>query len=143
MIVMAITSPRATERQFDTPPLTWGSMEIPEFSGFSSLPLIFEAIRENFKSSSEHRRILAYGGQLLFDGKINATGSISLTPSSTTTTLIDRRIGNESTILFMPTTANAAAALTNLYVSSTGKQTATLTHASNSQTRTFKYVVIG
>lgn len=141
---MALTSPRASKRQFDTPPLSWGGADIPEFTGFSSLAAIFEAIRDNFRSAAEHRRLLAYGGQLLFDGKINATGSVTLTASSTTSTLSDKRIGVDSTILFMPTTANAAAAMTALYVSSTGKQTATLTHDSDAATdRTFKYAVLG
>jgi hypothetical protein len=46
--------------------------------------------------------------------------------------------------LFMPTTANAAAELATMFVSSRGKQTFTITHANNGQTdRTFKYVVIG
>jgi hypothetical protein len=44
----------------------------------------------------------------------------------------------------MPTTANAAAEIGNgtIYVSSRGKQTATITHANNSQTdRTFAYAL--
>jgi hypothetical protein len=44
----------------------------------------------------------------------------------------------------MPTTANAAAEMDGMFVSSRGKQTFTITHANNSQSdRTFKYVVIG
>jgi len=44
----------------------------------------------------------------------------------------------------MPTTANAAAAITSLFVTGRGKQTATINHANNSQTdKTFDYVVLG
>ena len=82
----------------------------------------------------------------ILDGKLNSTGSVTLTASAATTAVTDFRAGNESVILFMPTTANAAAeqAAGGFYVSSRGKQTFTLSHANNTQTdRTFDYIVIG
>lgn len=80
----------------------------------------------------------------LRDGKVNSTGSVTLTASSATTTVADLRVGQDSVILFMPTTANAAAAVGGMYVSARGKQTFTLTHANNAQTdRAFAYVVLG
>ena len=80
----------------------------------------------------------------LRDGKVNSTGSVTLTASATTTTVTDLRAGQDSVILFMPTTANAAAAAGGMYVSTRGKQSFTLTHANNAQTdRTFAYVVLG
>ena len=80
----------------------------------------------------------------IMDGKINATGSVTLTANQATTTLTDMRVGPDSVILFMPTTANAAAELATLYVSSRGQETATLTHANNAQVdRTFAYAVLG
>lgn len=80
----------------------------------------------------------------MMDGKTNNTGTVTLRASQTTTTLADLRIGVNSVILFMPTTANAAGALSSLFVSARGNQTATLTHASNTQTdKTFAYCVIG
>lgn len=94
---------------------------------------------------------LAHGARDVFevvnslrDGKVNSTGSVTLTASSATTTVSDLRAGQDSVILFMPTTANAAAAVGGLYVSARGKQSFTLTHANNAQTdRTFAYVVLG
>ena len=78
------------------------------------------------------------------DGKLNSTGSVTLTASATSTVVAEARSGPDSVILFMPTTANAAAELATMFVSSRGKQTFTITHANNGQTdRTFKYVVIG
>jgi len=78
------------------------------------------------------------------DGKLNSTGSVTLTASATSTVVAEARSGSDSVILFMPTTANAAAELATMFVSSRGKQTFTITHANNGQTdRTFKYVVIG
>lgn len=77
-------------------------------------------------------------------GKLNAVGTVTLTASSTTTTLTDPRIGAESVILFMPTTANAKTAAANLYVSARASGSATLTHSSSANVdQTFGYVVLG
>jgi hypothetical protein len=76
-------------------------------------------------------------------GKLNCTGSVTLTASATTTPT-DPRIGAESVILFMPTTANAASAMDALYVSARETGEATLTHDSAAdEDRTFGYIVIG
>ena len=82
----------------------------------------------------------------ILDGKLNSTGSVTLTASAASTAVTDYRAGYDSVVLFMPTTANAAAeqAAGGFYVSSRGKQTFTITHANNTQTdRTFDYIVIG
>jgi hypothetical protein len=104
---------------------------------FQAVPL-FNPVAE------EHRRQIAIVTNNSLDGKLNSTGSITLTASTTTTTLNDKRLGGGSVIVFMPTTSNASAGITSLYVSAQGKQTATLTHANNGQTdRTYKYIIIG
>jgi hypothetical protein len=75
-----------------------------------------------------------------------ATGSITLTANSATSTLTDNRITTNSHIGFMPTTSNAAAEIGNgtMYVSSRSTGSATITHANNAQTdRTFIYSVEG
>lgn len=75
-------------------------------------------------------------------GKLNATGTVTLTVSSATTTLTDKRILPTSVILFMATTANALA--DTPYVTAIDDESATLNHANNAQAdRTFGYVVIG
>lgn len=77
-------------------------------------------------------------------GKLNATGSVTLTANDTTTTLTDVRIGGSSVILFSPTTANAAGAMTNLRVTAKAKGSATLTHSNTAAVdKTFDYAVIG
>ena len=92
----------------------------------------------------EHRRLLANGVNSLRDGKINATGEFTLDTSTTTTAVTDNRVGGDSTIVLMPTTANAAGALATLYIGTVDKQTFTVTHANNAQAdRTFKYAVLG
>jgi hypothetical protein len=82
----------------------------------------------------------------IMQGKQNNTGTVTLTTSASSTTVDDSRVGADTVILFMPTTANAAAEIGNgtLYVSSRDKQQFTITHASNTQSdRTFGYVVQG
>ena len=81
----------------------------------------------------------------LVEGKSNNTGTVTLAVAgATTTTLTDERIGYDSIILFMPTTANAASAFGGLYVSAKIKGSATLTHAANVLTdKTYGYLVVG
>ena len=80
----------------------------------------------------------------IMDGKINATGTVTLTNGTATTTLTDALIGNDTVILFMATTANAATDLANLYVTGRTTGAATLNHTNNSQTdRTYDYIAIG
>jgi len=81
----------------------------------------------------------------ILNGKTNNTGSVTLAvASATTTTINDERIGFNSIILLMPTTANAASALTNVYVSARAKGSATLTHSANtSADKTYGYTVVG
>ncbi len=115
---MAITSPRANKNQYVTPDLYW-------------------------HDAAEHRRKIAEVLDGVMDGKINSTGTVTLTASATTTTLTDRRIGTGSVILFMPTTENAAGEI-GMYVSARTGGSATITHASMAQAdRTFAYAIIG
>ena len=77
----------------------------------------------------------------ILDGKVNSTGSVTLTNSSATTTLSDDRIGADSVILFMPTTSHASSE--NIHVTARQKGQATLNHANASTTRSFDYVIFG
>lgn len=82
----------------------------------------------------------------ILDGKLNSTGTKTLSASATSTVVSDERAGPSSVVLLMPTTANAAAEIANgtAYVSGRAKRSFTITHANNSQTdRTFGYVIIG
>lgn len=98
----------------------------------------------------EHRRRLAQVINNHNQGKMNAVTTITLAANVASTTLQDARITQNSFIGFMPTTANAATALSGLYVSSrvaangTTPGSATLNHANNAQVdRTFAVLIIG
>ena len=113
----------------------------PRGKGYKPAPLDYgqspHLLREWCRKNAE----VANG---LLDGKITATGRVTLTVSATTTTLSDRRIGASSIILFMPTTSNAAGALSGLYVTGRQEGQATLNHASDANAdKTFGYCIFG
>ncbi len=96
------------------------------------------------------RRRLEGHAKILQAGKLNCSGVVTLAAGQSTTTLVDPLITYTSTILFMPSTANAAAAMAGLYVTDTlagsggAAGSAVLHHANNAQTdREFRYVIIG
>jgi len=83
-------------------------------------------------------------------GKTNNTGSFTLDDGegSTTITLPEGRLGEDTVILFVPTTANAATEFGagTIYVSGRDVQNSrfTVTHVNNAQTdRTFNFVLVG
>ena len=95
-------------------------------------------------SGADTREISEVANNIL-NGKTNNTGSITLNANNATTTIIyDERIGYNSIIHLMPTTANAASAFTGVYVSNRAKGNATLTHAANTNSdKTYGYIVVG
>ncbi len=77
-------------------------------------------------------------------GKMNVVQEITLTANSATTTLSDDLITEGSFIGLMSMSANAAAALANIYFDATTTGSVTINHANNAQTdRTFRYAVLG
>lgn len=79
-------------------------------------------------------------------GKLNCTGTVTLTPSVATTTITDGKIGGGTVVLLQPLTAHAAAELGNgtLYFNPAGNGTVVINHANSAQTdRNFNYVLIG
>lgn len=80
----------------------------------------------------------------LLKGRANNVGEVTLEASATTTATTDTRILSQMKIVLSPRTANAAAALTNVYISAVADGSFTLTHANNAQTdRTFDYIIHG
>ena len=95
--------------------------------------------------NKDEQQIIDTINQLIL-GNLNNTATVTLTANAATTTVTNSRIGANSFIEFMPTTANAATekAAGTMYVSSRTKGSFVITHANNAQTdRTFAYVHIG
>ena len=77
-------------------------------------------------------------------GKTNNTGVVTLTATAASTTLTDSRIGANSVISLMPTTANAAGALATTYFGTFLDGSCVITHANNAQAdKTFGFTVVG
>lgn len=101
-----------------------------------------------FHNEKEHRRKIAEFANKLSEGKLDCTGSFTLTANVATTTVTDARLGQDSVICFQPTTANASTQLSSgaMYESSRDvlNKTFTITHTNNAQTdRTFRYAIFG
>lgn len=80
----------------------------------------------------------------LIDGKAAVTGSVTLTANATSTVVSDNKFESAMVPVFVPLTANAAAAIATTYVSARAQGSFTLTHASNAQTdKSFAYVRFG
>jgi len=104
----------------------------------------FPTVPLSIPDTGQHLRLVSTSLNNTINGKLNSTGSITLTASSTTSTLTDARISGNSVILFMPTTNNGRTALNTLYVSARTEGSATLTHASSANTdQSFSYCIIG
>lgn len=77
-------------------------------------------------------------------GRANNVGEVTLDANTTTTTLSDIRIKQTMTAVLIPRTANAAAAMTNVYISAVADGSITLTHSNTATVdRTFDYVLHG
>lgn len=84
----------------------------------------------------------------MLSGRLNATGTVTLTANSATTTLTDARLSIDSFVAFDPMTANAATELygATMYVLTANRTNGvwTITNANNANAdRTFKYLIIG
>lgn len=99
--------------------------------------------RRRLPQEGASQRDIALLVNRLLVGQINSFGSVTLTQSASSTAITEPYIMDNSVILLMPTTANAAAALATTYITcATG--VATITHANNAQTdKTFKFIALG
>ncbi len=96
------------------------------------------------EDESAHRREIASVLNNVVQGKLNNTGTLTLTANAATTTLTDPRIGANSCIVLMPHTANAAGAIATTYFTAFADGSCTVNHANNAQVdKTFTYAVFG
>ena len=82
----------------------------------------------------------------LYQGRSDAVGSVTLTPSAGTTTVTTVSCGLGSKVSLTPTSANAAAEVGNgtMYVSAVSQGSFTITHANSATVgRTFDWSIKG
>jgi hypothetical protein len=80
-------------------------------------------------NEQQHRRQLARQVNLLMNGQSGNSFQVQLTPSATSTMVVDPRISISTALHLTPTTADAAAALPGIFVVCTAGQ-AVINHAS-------------
>lgn len=106
-----------------------------------------ESIQYDQLQSDRYKRALNNAlNEIIVNGNVSSTGTVTLTESTTTTTVKNSRIGTAQVIQFMPTTANAAKEICGgtMYVSSQSNGEFTITHTNCTETdRTFRYVFFG
>lgn len=80
----------------------------------------------------------------VLQGKLNCTGTLTLTANAASTTLTDARVGANSVVATMATTANAAAALGGLYFDTFLDGSCVAHHANDANIdKTFRYAIFG
>jgi hypothetical protein len=80
----------------------------------------------------------------VLNGQTRNRGTVTLTANAASTSVDDARFQSAQTVVLMPTTANAAAAIATTYVSARTAKQFTLTHANNAQVdKTFEYIFVG
>lgn len=105
---------------------------------------IYRGVSPFNDDEAAHRRDLADVLNNVLQGKLNNTGTLTLTAGAASTTISDPRIGANSVVLMMAKTSNAAAALATTYFDTFADGSCVVHHANNAQTdRNFTYAVIG
>lgn len=104
----------------------------------------YSGVPEVMANEVEHRRQIARLANNLLQGKQNNVITVTLAANVTTTTVIDKRIGANTGLFFSPLTADAAGALSGLYISAQQNGQATLTHANTATIdRIFNVLLVG
>ena len=98
------------------------------------------------RAQGEDPRKMATAINEVMNGKINAYGSLTLTPSAAATTISDRLCGPNSVILLMAKTSTAASEIGGgtMYIGTRTEGSFVVSHANNSASdRSFVYVLLG
>lgn len=88
-------------------------------------------------------RRLARGINQLADGRSRAIGSVDIDSGSTSTDVVDPRVGTDSVISFMATTSAGAVIKQTLRVSARGKGTFTISYTIAASDATLEYAIQG
>ena len=145
---MPIPSPRATARSFRVaPPAFHGDVD-RALEQATPDPVERGPLKNLIWQLIEWSRLISGVLNGAMQGKLNNGGQVTLTANQATTTVTDGRIGTDTKLVLVPTTANAAAevgagGLFQTFPNVT-KEQAVLNHASNAQTdRDFRFALLG
>jgi hypothetical protein len=91
-----------------------------------------------------HRRQLSIWAQAAHNGHLGNVGNVTLDTGTANTAVVDARVGPNSVIHLMPTTLNAANALSTTFVANRTAEAFTITHANTGTAdRAFAYSILG
>lgn len=94
--------------------------------------------------SLNHRRLISQWMQSAHQGHLGNVGTITLSPGTANTAVVDARVGPNSVIHLMPTTFNAAAALPTTYVANRTAEAFTIIHLNTATAdRAYAYSILG
>lgn len=106
-------------------------------------PKFYPGVAPLLADEKAHRRQIASVLNNALRGRLNVTGTVTLTAGATSTTVTDDRITFQSYVDFMPQTANAATAKANIWVEP-ADGSFVIHHASSANTdQTFTWAVLG
>lgn len=95
-------------------------------------------------SEQAHRRAIANWEHEAHQGHLGNVGVITLAIGAGTTVVTDFRVGPNTVISLMPTTLNAAQAISTTFISGRSAEAFTITHANTvTADRAFAYSVLG
>ena len=78
------------------------------------------------------------------NGKTNNTGSVTLAPSATETTLNDERLGYDSVVLLSPRTEHSADEIPHTWIKTKGKGNVVIGHRNHVHTDViYDYIIVG
>lgn len=108
--------------------------------------MTYQAVPVTYADEKAHRRVLAEAINRILQGKINCFIEFTSDHDQPSTVIQDARISAYSVLVFMPTTANAATDLANLYVPETSMLSgqATVFHSNAATTdRSYRVGILG
>jgi hypothetical protein len=77
------------------------------------------------------------------DGGLNSTGKFTAVAHSSTTTVNDERVGENSVILFMPHSSGAAQHINHFYMQTVNNGSFDVAHQNSGDSQVYSYVIIG
>ena len=99
--------------------------------------------RKNYENDEEFgRQVVSVVNNILL-GKTNNTGVMTVASGTTTTTVLNPNVGNDSVLPFVALDADSADTTSIFLSERLAGESFTFTHDSSGNTRTYDYVIIG
>lgn len=105
---------------------------------------IYPVVSPVYRSWEEAIRSIAEAFRFHGEGKLDAQGDVTLGASTTTTVVVDVRVGPQSNVILGARSATAQAVSPYVKVTDIGSETFTITHGSAADTdMAVRYTVLG